>query len=159
MNTNTESKIFQTMFQKELTNRATARYAIAAIRARRLRHAERQFWSSYARLESVTEARYTIAAKALDLKPAVFTAWLQGRCAALYYRLAPARMINTMAGATDRYNRTLLRVAPHVGDPHKPLYAYLLAQEAAQVEAFALAASGDYAGASEHLLRFIKSHQ
>lgn len=155
----TDTQAFSDTLEKELTNRATARQAIGAITGQRLEPSARLFWESYARLETLNLRRYTPVAAALQLETSALSAWLKGRSAALYYRLAPERMLKTMAKATSSYHQALEATATKVPAGYRPFYQYVLNQERAQVEAFALAAAGDYTSASEHLDTFVAAHQ
>lgn len=159
MNTNTDPEPFKETLQKELTNRATARYAIAAITEQSLAPAPKLFWDSYARLEILNQDRYAAVAAELQLEPGTLSAWLKGRSAAIYFRFAPQRMINTMAQATQTYYQQLMTASDKVVARHAVFYQYVLDQEKAQVEAFGLAAAGNYGDASKHLDAFIQAHQ
>jgi hypothetical protein len=157
--TTVDLKPFKTTMQGELTNRATARYAIAAITARDLEQDAKQFWHSYAALEALNQVRYAPVAAELQLKPSALSAWLKGRSASLYYRFFPESMLKTMAKSTDSYYRELSDVTAKVAAQHRTFYMYVLEQEQAQVEALALAAAGKYREASVRLDEFIQAHQ
>lgn len=158
MQTDKPDELFVTTLKKELTNRATARYAIAAILGQDLNPTAAMFWQNYAKLEELNQARYMPVATELQLEPGTLSAWLKGRSAALYYRIAPNGMLNTMADATLKYYQELDSLTGKIAARHSEFYQYVLAQEEAQVEAFALAASGDYRKASERLDSFVQSH-
>ncbi|MFF7065637.1 hypothetical protein [Pseudomonas sp. NPDC008258] len=159
MTQSTDNRVFCETLQKELTNRATARQAIEAITAQSLDPGARLFWESYARLEALNLRWYTSVAAELELEPGSLSAWLKGRSAALYYRIAPEHMLKTMAKATSSYYQELEAKTAKVAADHRDFYQYVLDQERAQVEAFALAAAGNYRSASEHLNAFVAARQ
>ncbi|EFQ64456.1 hypothetical protein PFWH6_1849 [Pseudomonas fluorescens WH6] len=159
MNSKADETAFAALMQKEITNRATARYAIEAILNRDQPQAARQFWSSYQALETLNEEAYAAPTTQLSVEPNRFSAWLKGQSAALYYWLAPKRMIKTMAQATGEYYKELNADAARVPARHKGFYQYVLRQENVQVEAFALADKDDYATASERLGAFVDAQR
>lgn len=159
MNSDVDETAFATLMQKEITNRATARHAIGAILERDQPQAARQFWGSYHALEVLNEDVYAAPTAQLGVAPNRFNAWLKGQSAALYYWLAPKRMISTMAQATEEYYQALRADAAQVPARHQDFYQYVLRQENVQVEAFALADKDDYATASERLAAFIEAQR
>jgi hypothetical protein len=159
MNSDVDENAFVALMQKEITNRATARYAIGAILGRDQPQAAVQFWSSYQALEALNEEVYAAPAAQLGVEPNRFSAWLKGQSAALYYWLAPKRMITTMAQATGEYYQELRADAAQVPARHEDFYQYVLRQEKVQVEAFTLADKDDYATASERLAAFVEAQR
>lgn len=158
MTSTTDTHAFSEILQKELTNRATAREAIEAITAPRLKPDARLFWETYAQLEVLNLHWYTPVAVDLQPEPATLSAWLKGRSAALYYCVAPERMLKRMAKAISSYYEELQATTPKVAVSQRTFYQYVLDQERAQVQAFAMAAAGDYHSASKHLNAFLTDH-
>lgn len=150
---------FLEVMQKEIDNRATARHAIASILEFKQDEASAGFWASYLELERHNATVYASQLAPLELRPTTVSPRLKGFFASVYYRWAPRKMLASMAGATRDYYMQLHSASAEVPVQYKAFYQYVLAQEQAQVEAFALAAAGRTDAAKAVLDAFLKTSQ
>lgn len=141
---NSNNPKFTELFQKELTNRATARKAADIFRNRDNGQGQAEFWGSYYKLEEITLGIYTPVAKELSLEPNNFMAGIKGYAAAAFQWVAPQKFVGTLQGATAKYLEELKGSRTVVPLKHSAFYEYVLDQEDVQVKALSLAQQNNY---------------
>ncbi|KAB0486658.1 hypothetical protein SAMN04490202_0618 [Pseudomonas reinekei] len=141
---NSNNPEFTELFQKELTNRATARKAADIFRNRDSGEGQAEFWGSYYRLEEITLSIYTPVAKELSLEPNNFMAGIKSYAAAAFQWIAPEKFVGTLQGATAKYLEELKSSKTIVPLKHSAFYEYVLDQEDIQVKALSLAQQHNY---------------
>lgn len=141
---NSNNPAFTELFQKELTNRATARKAADIFRNRDSGQGQAEFWGSYYKLEKITLSIYTPVAKELSLEPNNFMAGIKSYAAAAYQWIAPQKFVGTLQGATAKYLEELKSSSTVVPLKHSAFYEYVLDQEDIQVKALSLAQQNNY---------------
>lgn len=141
---------FTNLFAAELDNRSNARAALAAIEKRDPGTPQQQFWQRYMELEQVNLDIYAPHAQSRNLALSN-DSWVVGMKAVLahlYHWMCRSCFVSTLASATDKYLDKLKNAAAMTDATSTGLYTYVVAQEAAQVNALRMAAGGNYTGAA-----------
>lgn len=156
--TRSNANQFQDLLEYEAQNRAYALLAVEAAVQDTEQGDQKAFWQAYLNLEKLNAKKYGphLEKHGVSATAGFMTrlrAWASG--IALY--LAPQSSASIMYGAAKDYVERL-KLLETLAPSDKEFFAYVVRQEVAQVDAFRLAKSNDYAGAAASLQQFVDAN-
>lgn len=146
---------YREMLTREAANRAVARHVVSYLAEADNGTERGAFWTAYRDLEAAQKPRYDQIERCEAIEAGGLVVWTKSRLSAIFARLFPETFIGLLADATVAYLGELKRLSQFPDPLAEDFWRYVVAQEAAQVEALNLARQGDLVAARQTLQTFV----
>ena len=145
---------YLTALQYEINNRAVASEVVPVLAQRTKGTAQGSFWAAYTELEARQRPLYQQHQTRHELDSGGLGVWFKANGSLLASWIYHDGFVEKLAQATETYLAKLNAV--NVPESEQVFWDYVIEQEAAQVEALALAAQGKYRLAAMRLRAFME---